>query len=354
MTIGQALGLVSDLVVVEPDPAAYGQAYGYLRDALYGVSPIIEAGGEEHEGRVFIGMDGLAPLYGNPVAQLQHIERVVLRARATIGFRGRPHLGWGRGKFVAWVAAATGRPQRLVVVSEAETTGFLARQPVRVLPVLPAVIERLERLGLVTLGAVAALSESALVSQFGRQGRKAWRYASGRALRAVRAEQPDDPLVVSLDLAAPSGDREFVNRAVDRLIRRVLHHGKRRGRSIRAVRMLAYFDQGGSWSAKVVFKEPTAESTAIGRMLRQHLGANPPQGLVARLTLRCTAFGPEAIQRQVFQQDASSHARGDRLQSLSDVVEQIRLRHMKLFRIMELAPWSRIPERRHVLIDFDP
>lgn len=354
MTLGQAIGLVADLVVYEPDPAAYTEQFGRLHTALHDVSPVVEAGGGEHTGRFFVGMDGLEPLYGGAEAQLAQIERVCRRATPELAAVARIHLGWGRGKFVAWVAAATGRPHAPVVIGLEDTMPFLSRQPVHVLPVPRTVIERLERLGLTTLGEIAALPEPALASQFGRQGKRLWRYAAGRALRPVRAELPEDPVTVALDLAAPTNERDFLYRALDRLVLHALGHGKRGGRSVRAVRLLGRLELGGSWSAKTIYKEPTSDRVTITRPLRHRIETDPPQRPVIRLALQLTAFGPCSIEQQLFRQDESSAARADSLESLRDITEQLRLRDMKLFRIMELAPWSRIPERRHALVDYDP
>jgi DNA polymerase-4/protein ImuB len=42
--------------------------------------------------------------------------------------------------------------------------------------------------------------------------------------------------------------------------------------------------------------------------------------------------------------------------SLKDAVRELKLRlgHSPLYRVVEVDPWSRIPERRHALLSFDP
>jgi DNA polymerase-4/protein ImuB len=42
--------------------------------------------------------------------------------------------------------------------------------------------------------------------------------------------------------------------------------------------------------------------------------------------------------------------------SLKDAVKELRLRlgHSPLYRVVEVDPWSRIPERRHALMRFEP
>src|ERR1051325_6404868 len=100
-------------------------------------------------------------------------------------------VGWGRGKFVAWVAASQAKPGGAVIVRPGEEGRFLAAQPLAVLPLDPDTHRRLRLLGLRTIGDLAALPEEAVVSQFGRAGRRLWRLAAGEtAERGVGREGP--------------------------------------------------------------------------------------------------------------------------------------------------------------------
>src|SRR2546428_10556959 len=106
-----------------------------------------------------------------------------------------PHfrVGWGRGKFVAWVAATRAKPGGAFIVPPGEEGAFLASQPVAVLPLDPDAHRRLRLLGLRTLGRFAALPEEAIVSQFGRAGRRWWRLAAGGAPGAAPGPAPPPP-----------------------------------------------------------------------------------------------------------------------------------------------------------------
>src|SRR2546427_7594478 len=88
-------------------------------------------------------------------------------------------IGWGRGKFVAWVAATRAKPGETVLVPVGGEAKFLASQPLAVLPLDPDTHRRLQQLGVKTLGALVALPEEAVVSQYGHAGRRLWRLAAG-------------------------------------------------------------------------------------------------------------------------------------------------------------------------------
>src|SRR5467141_790243 len=68
-------------------------------------------------------------------------------------------VGWGRGKFVSWVAATRARPGEAVIVHVVCDARFLASQRLAVLPFDPATHRRLLQLGVKTLGALVALPE---------------------------------------------------------------------------------------------------------------------------------------------------------------------------------------------------
>src|SRR2546425_12242008 len=186
MTVSQAIGLCPALRLCEPDPVHYDERFALLLAALARVSPVVEPA---ELGLAYVGMDGLEGLYGGPE---QIVEAIRLRI-AECGLRNgnasaesavhNPlsaiRVGWGKGKFVAWGASTRAKPGGACIVHPGEEGKFLASQPVAVLPLDPDAHRRLRQLGLRTLGRLAALPEEAIVSQFGRAGRRWWRLAAG-------------------------------------------------------------------------------------------------------------------------------------------------------------------------------
>ena len=75
-------------------------------------------------------------------------------------------------------------------------------------------------------------------------------------------------------------------------------------------------------------------------------------------------FGPAGHQASLFdrKESAGRSSDGHRLEQgdvpphLKKAVRELRLRlgHSPLYRVVEVDPWSRIPERRHALMRFDP
>lgn len=358
--VSQAISLCPSLTLLEPDPAHYDAAEESMLEVLSDLTPVVEP---VERGRVFLGMDGLGRLYGSPWNQAR-------RALAGL-FRVFPpplvaatRAGWAPGKFGAWVAAVDARPGEPVVVAEAELATFLAGRPVGALPVSAQMLGRLGRLGITTLGEISSLPEPALVGQFGQEGADALGWATGRRIDPVRPWHRPVPIRAAVDFPIPVGQAETLHGALDRLLERALSRPARRGRSVLGVRLVGHLEGGGSWSVEVVLREPAARREAIAFPLRSRMALSPPSRAVETLTVELFQFGPPTTQAGLFDRkvEGARSAAGRELSegevpaSLKDAVKELKLKlgHSPLYRVVEVDPWSRIPERRHALLTFDP
>lgn len=354
LTVSQAIGLCPALAVIEPDPVLYDEAFTRLLLALEEVSPVVEPA---ELGRAYVGVDGLERLYGRPERVGAEMVRA-LEAGTRNAERGTAlvRLGWARGKFTSWVAATRAAAGGFCIVSDSGRRTFLAQQPVAVLPINPDTHRRLRQLGIKTLGELARLPETALVSQFGREGRTAWRLAKGLDDQPVQGRERPEPIVAALDFAAPVSDRRMLAHTIDKLVERALKHPQRTGWRVHGVRGRAALEQGASWLAESVLKEPTAQAARIAAPLKTRLEQAPPTGAVERLAVEFIRFAPGTDELQLFARDASAAARAGRARALRSAAREIvaRFNRKLLHQVIAVQPWSRIPERRYALIDYEP
>src|SRR5213594_809531 len=225
MTVSQAIGLCPALKLCEPDPVHYDEQFARLVAALVTVSPVVEP---VELGRAYVGTDGLEGLYGGPEEIVEMIKRGMRNAErgtdeesslACSAFplpRSAFRVGWGRGKFVSWVAATRAKPGAAVIVPVGGEAKFLASQRLAVLPLDPDTHRRLLQLGVKTLGALVALPEEAVVSQFGRAGRRLWRLAAGLVSEPVVGRVVPEPIVAALTFFTPVGERDLLAHALDK------------------------------------------------------------------------------------------------------------------------------------------
>jgi protein ImuB len=353
MTVSQAIGLCPTLRLCEPDPVHYDDCFARLLAALNEISPVIESG---ELGLAYVGTDGLEGIYGAPG---KIVEAIACGVRSATCTRNTPHaarVGWGPGKFVAWVAATRAKPGEAVIVPPGEAGKFLAAQPIAVLPIDPDTHRRLRQLGIRTLRALAALPEEAVTAQFGAMGRRLWRLAAGRIAEPVVGRMVPEPIVAALTFFTPVGERELLGRALDQLIARALKHPRRSGWRVQAARLRAEIEGGRSWLADVLLKDPTADGARVAAPLKTRLEQSPPAGAVERLIVEFTAFAPGTAELQLFARDAGAAARAGQRRALRSAAHEIqmRLKRSYLYHVIEVQPWSRLPERRYALIDFEP
>jgi len=370
MTVSQAIGLCPTLRLCEPDPVHYDNCFARLLSALNEISPVIESG---ELGLAYVGTDGLEGIYGTPGRIVEVIKRTMESWNVGTSEAGSPfqrsifpsfRLGWGKGKFAAWVAASRAKPGEAVIVPAGGEGKFLSAQPIAVLPLDPDTHRRLRQLGIRTLGALAALPEEAVTAQFGAVGRRLWRLAAGRTVEPVVGSIAPEPIVAALTFFTPVGERDLIERAIDQLIARALKDSRRIGWRVQAVRLVAELESWGgdedptnrSWLVTVLLKDPTADGARIAAPLRTRLEQAPPAGAVTRLILEFTAFAPGTTELQLFARDAVAAARAGQRRALESAAREIhqRLKRTCLYHVIEVQPWSRLPERRYALIDFEP
>jgi nucleotidyltransferase/DNA polymerase involved in DNA repair len=201
--VRQAEHLCPHATLLSSDPVAADRLRERLAAALYDLAPCIEL---RVEGIAWLDLEGVP----SPTQSIREARR---RLRTALG--REPRLGLAPGPFSARLAAARARPGRLLKIDDARA--FLAPLPTRELWLDSEQMERLDLLGLRTLGAVAALGPRQLESQLGRDGRRAVLLARGLEPDQLTPWQP--PMFTSAyrQFEPPVEDREallFVARAL--------------------------------------------------------------------------------------------------------------------------------------------
>ena len=204
----------------------------------------------------------------------------------------------------------------------------------------------LERLGIRTLGELAALPSRAVAERFGHPGLLALDLSRGRDT-PLEPRRPSEPVVERLDLPEAASGQQL-ERALELLIARVLARRERRGRSLRALAVSARFVAGGTWRTAVTLRHASADPARIRLALAQKLSELPAPS--ESLALEVEAFGPPAHDQGRLLDEAASVRRA----RLGEAVRQARQAAGAdaALRVLDVDPDSRIPERRAVLAPF--
>jgi DNA polymerase-4 len=166
----EALRLCPDAVVVRPRMTAYSDASKAVFEVFRDTTPLVEGLSIDE---AFLDVRGLRRISGTP-------REIAVRLRKRVMEQiGLPiTVGVARTKFLAKVASGVAKPDGLLVVPPDAELAFLHPLPVeRLWGVGPVTSEKLRARGITTVGQVAQLAESTLVSVLGR--------AAGRHLHAL-------------------------------------------------------------------------------------------------------------------------------------------------------------------------
>ena len=343
MALGEALARCPGLALVPPDAERAEALWEKALVRLEGIGAAVEPG---RPGEAFFEASGLRGLWGGSV------EGVLLRARRTVGRPAR--VGAGPTRLCAYAVALRSRPRRApVVVPRASARAFLARLPIGILgdrledewdrAHLPAT---LERLGVGTLGQLAALPENAVADRFGEPGLRALRMARG-AEEPLRPRRPPEDLAEELELPEAAGGQQL-ERALGLLVDRLLACPARRGRSVRRLRLAARLAGGGSWRSEVTLREASADPERLRLALFPRLEGLP--GPASSLSVRALRLGPPAHEQQTLRRSPGECRR----ERLGEAVRQARAAGGRdaVMRVLEVDPDSRVPERRVLLTPF--
>src|SRR4051812_13862607 len=176
----QARRLCPEAIVVPPRFSAYTEASRALFAVFEDLSPVVEGLSIDE---AFLDVRGMERIAGTP-AQIAVRLRTVVRERVGLPIT----VGVARTKFLAKVASGVAKPDGLLVVPPERELAFLHPLPVeRLWGVGKVTGAKLRALGITTVGEVARLPETALVSMLGKgSGRHLHALAHNRDPRMVR------------------------------------------------------------------------------------------------------------------------------------------------------------------------
>ena len=181
----QALEKCPELVVIPPDYDLYVQASRHFVDMLRQFSPAVE---QYSIDEAWVDMTGTRRLWGTPRLAAELMRR---RINEELGFT--VNIGISSNKLLAKMAGDFEKPNKVHTLFPEEMGEKFFPLPVRDLFLVGAATERkLQRLGIYTIGALAAADVRVLKKRLGKQGELLWHFANGRNADAVTPEPAEN------------------------------------------------------------------------------------------------------------------------------------------------------------------
>ncbi len=254
-------------VVVPPRMSAYSEASKAVYRVFDDLAPLVEGLSIDE---AFLDVRGMRRLAGSPAeiaVRLRHEVRRRVGLPITVGI--------ARTKFLAKVASGVAKPDGLLFVAPERELRFLHALPIeRLWGVGEVTAARLHELGVATVGQVAAMSESALVSILGRaSGRQLHALAHNRDPRRVAPRRRRRSIGAQCALGRRRRSPEDVDAVLLGLVDRVTRRMRAAHRIGRTVTLRFRFDDFTRATRSFTLDEPTAETQEILDVARGLLAA---------------------------------------------------------------------------------
>jgi DNA polymerase IV len=282
----------------------------------------------------------------NPKIYKSEVSLAAGIAREMVAFFGiTAKTGIGNSRFLARQAAFHAKNNSLVIEMGGEKQ-FLSPLSVNTLSVEEKVKERLNLLGLKTLGKIASLSREALVSQFSLIGNLLFELAHGMEdRRQISVKRNTVYFEREIASDTPLDDTGPLKVSLTQAVEELVAELKQAQWSCRKLKLMLDLDNGAIIEKIAVFKHPTRDAKEmllrIGNILDRVALASPIRGVRLRVSEVSVA---EVQQESLFRRRSDFL---EKLEGIKDYLDAL-YGYTPLFRIEEDDKNSRLPERRFV------
>jgi protein ImuB len=269
-----ASALAPGLVTADAEPEADSAALVALADWCCRFSPAVAVDGADG---LVLDITGVAHLWGGEAAMVTDlVQRLAgngLTARAAVA--GNPAAAWALARFA---------PDRTLVAEGGEAAA-LAGLPVTALRLEDPVAAQIVRLGLTTIGRLAALPRDALTRRFGAGVVARLDQALGRAGEALTYRRPPTPWLARLAFADPISAPEDMARVTADIAALLCARLEAEGRGARRFELVFHRLDGRALPLTIGLALPGRDPRAIARLFAPLLETVDPGFGVEVVTL---------------------------------------------------------------------
>ena len=321
MAVTQARALVPELDIRPADPA--GDRAALLRLATLAARrwcPVVMPSGEDG---LFLDISGVAHLFGGEAAMARRIVRILARLgfTARVAVADTPGAAWALARFATSPAPPPRHPREsggpassaavekkrdprfrgddgVLVCPPAAHIDALAPLPTRALRLDGRAIELLKRLGIETIGQLAALPRAPLARRFGGALVARLDQASGRLPEPLDPVPVPEPIGVVQRFAEPIATAEAIEHWLGQLMPRLVTALGQAGLGARAVELVADRIDGVPQRLRIGLARPTRDGAHLLRLTLRRIEEIAPGYGIDALALhvrRADPLGAEAF-----------------------------------------------------------
>jgi len=282
-------------------------AHAALLDAAWSVSPRVE---DTAADTVVLDLEGLSALLGAD----ENIARELARRVAAIGLAARVAVA---ANIEVAIHAARGFPG-ITIIPAGEERRRLGPLPVGVLTTETETLEILERWGVETLQALAALPVLQLSERLGQEGVRLSELARGVRKRALVLAQPSSSFAEEMELDDAVEELEPLSFLLGRLLDQLCARLEARALAVRAVRVRFELQPSFEKDFQTLKEElrrkpdvkqyekvltlpvPMRNAKTLLKLLRLQLQGDPPAAPIQKIYMTADAAAPRVAQNGLF------------------------------------------------------
>ena len=339
MPMAHARRACPNAVFLPPRFGRYTECSEAVMAILQSVSPLVE---QLSVDEAFVDVAGSRRLFGTPY---QIAEQ--LRARITDDVGLTASVGVASTKFLAKLASELAKPDGLLVVAPGSERDFLAPLLVsRLWGVGPATLRRLDRMGIRTIGDVAALPEDTLTAALGSSlGRHLHALARNDDERAVVPERGAKSIGAEQTFAVDLRTRADCDREILRLSDRVCTRLRNGRLGARTITLKVRFGNFETKTRARTLPEATDISAVVVATARELLAQFEPSRGIRLLGVSLSQLGDAPEAQGVLAVDGDASTERERIRRRADVeraVDDVRDR----FGSSSVRPAALLEQRR--------
>ncbi len=261
LSLAQARALVPGLTVASYEPHRDRVVLVHLARWAYRFSPAVEP---VEPGTLLLDITGCQRLFGGEEA----IARQAVTGLARRGFQARGAVADTVG---AAYALAVAGPAPLGVVPPGQASAWLAPLSPAALRIAPTVVEKLDAVGIRSIGDLLMLPRSTLPARFGTELVLRLQQALGEVWEGVTPQPPAEPPHARRSFESPLTDYGSIVAVVERLLAEVLSPLRARALAARRVECVLYYERAAPRLLAVGLSRATHDHRHVAELLRQRL-----------------------------------------------------------------------------------